>query len=390
MSKYKIAVVTGTRAEYGLLSPVIKKIQKAEKLELQLIVTGSHLSAQHGETVKEIEKDGVPVFAKIPIIKFENTPQGTAQTTGYAIQAFAQQLEESKPDAVLVLGDRYEVFAAATATAVLGIPLVHISGGDVTLGAQDEFFRHAVSKMAKLHFPSNEESAHHLCRMGEEPFRVHNVGGLGDENIRNTKLPTKAELEQSINFDLSGEFALVTYHPETVQGANPKKQMQELLNALNAYPNLKLLFTKANADAGGDIINTMLDEYCAERENAVAVASLGLQRYLCAMQACSVVIGNSSSGVVETPTFKKPTVDIGDRQAGRHRSANVIHCGATQAEITKAIETALSKQFAQTASTAVSIYDGGDTSGQIVQILTQWLECETFAKAKQFYDGGCE
>ncbi len=392
MKQYKVAVITGTRAEYGLLSRVIKCIENDEALQLLLVVTGSHLSTAHGNTVQEIEKDGVPIHAQIPILLFENTPLGTAETTGFAIGAFAKQFTEDKPDAVLLLGDRYEVFAAGAAAAVLDIPVAHISGGDVTLGAQDEFFRHAVSKMAKLHFPSNEESAARLLRMGEEPFRVHNVGGLGDENIRNLQPMPKAELEKSIGFTLQEPFVLVTFHPETVQESenarSSKQQMQALLKAFDQFPNRTLLFTKANADAGGDAINEMIDTYCASRENAFAVPSLGLVRYLSAMQYCNVVVGNSSSGVVETPTFGKPTVDIGNRQAGRHRSANIIHCEASEADIANALQTALSAAFAETAKTAVSIYNGGNTSERIVAILKEWLTQNTFTVPKQFFDGG--
>lgn len=392
MKQYKVAVVTGTRAEYGLLSRVIKRIEEEETLQLLLVVTGSHLSEAHGNTVQEIEKDGVPIYAKIPILQFENTPLGTAETTGFAVSAFAKWFEKETPDVVLILGDRYEIFAAATAAAILDIPVAHISGGDVTLGAQDEFFRHAVSKMAKLHFPSNEESAARLLRMGEEPFRVHNVGGLGDENIRALQPMPKEELEKSIGFCLQLPFALVTFHPETVQenenNVPPKAQMQALLQAFNAFPNLTLLFTKANADAGGNEINELIDQYCAGRENAFAVPSLGLVRYLSAMQYCSVVVGNSSSGVVETPTFGVPTVDIGNRQAGRHRSANIVHCEANEAAIINALQTACSPTFAQTAKTAVSIYNGGDTSERIVSILKEWLTQNTFTIPKHFFDGG--
>ena len=388
MKQYKVAVVTGTRAEYGLLSRVIFRIETEANLELQLIVTGSHLSEAHGETVKEIEKNGVAIYAKIPILKYESTPYGTAQTTGYAIQEFAKYFNENRVDVVLVLGDRFEIFAVVTAAAVLGIPIAHISGGDVTLGAQDEFFRHAITKMAKLHFPSNEESATRLCRMGEEPFRTFNVGGLGDENIRRAEFYTKEQLEVGLQFALNTPFALITFHPETIEGTNPKMQMQELLSAMNAFPEMTLLFTKANADAGGEEINRMLDEYCENRENAIAVPSLGLKRYLSAMSLCDLVIGNSSSGVVEAPTFKKPVVDIGNRQSGRHRSENVIHCEAVKDEIVTAVNIALSEEFAEAAKKAISIYDGGDTSGKIVEILKKWLDENTFAKPKLFYDGG--
>ncbi|MDL2215770.1 UDP-N-acetylglucosamine 2-epimerase [Ruminococcaceae bacterium OttesenSCG-928-N02] len=387
-NKYTVCVVTGTRAEYGLLSPVLRKIQASEKLELNLVVTGAHLSTLFGSTVKEIEADGFQPAAQIDILKFKNTPRGVAETVGYATMAFAKYFSENRPHCVLVLGDRYEIYAVATAASILNIPLAHISGGDVTQGAQDEFFRHSISKMAKLHFPSCDSSARRLQRMGEEPGRVFNVGALGDENIRNFETLTREELAASLHIELKEPFALITYHPQTAPGsAPPEKQVEELLAALDAFPNMGLLFTKANADAGGMVINAMLDTYCEKRANASAHVSLGLRRYLSAMQHCALVLGNSSSGVVEAPSFHRPVVNIGMRQAGREVCENVINCGINRAEIEAAIATACTPAFIQKAKRARSPYNGGNTSGKIVTTLERWLESGALAGSKKFYEG---
>ena len=388
--RYQVAVVTSTRAEYGLLSPVLRALGDLPDIETELLVTGSHLSAELGNTVEEIEADGAPIAARLPILKFSNDRLGVAHTVGYTVELFADHFSSHRPDAVLLLGDRYEIFAVASAAAVLGIPIAHISGGDVTAGAQDEFFRHSISKMAKLHFPSCDASAKRLLRMGEEPFRICQVGGLGDENIRHMPRMGRKELEESIGFSLEGGFLLITFHPETAAEASPQQQMGELLAALDRFPKLRLLFTKANADAGGAEINAMMDAYCARRSNAAAYPSLGLRRYLSAMALCSAVVGNSSSGVVEAPSFQKPVVNIGERQAGREICANVICCPAREPDITAAIEKALSPAFEAVAKTARSPYNGGDTSRRIAQQLQEWLQTGRFEKVKEFYDGGTE
>ena len=325
-AKKQVAVVTGTRAEYGLLRPVCEKLRESEQLSLALVVTGAHLSERYGNTVTEIEADGMPIAAKIPILNHPSTALGTCHTIGDAIGLFADYFAETRPDCVLVLGDRYEIFAAATAAAVLRIPLAHISGGDVTAGAADEFFRHSITKMASIHFPSCAAYAARIIRMGEEPRRVFNVGGLGDENIRTMQLLSKEELTRRFSFDFSHPYLLVTYHPVTL-GGDPAEEVKALLAALDRFPQLGLIFTKANADAGGETINRLLDEYTARRANAVAFTSMGALGYLSAMRYCEAVVGNSSSGVVEAPSFQKPTVNIGDRQKGRLRCRSILDCG---------------------------------------------------------------
>ena len=392
MNKKRLAVITGTRAEYGLLRPVLFKLLASDKLEPLLIVTGAHLSAEYGNTVKEIEADGLPIAARIQILKFGHGPLALPDTVAYTIQQFARWFGENKPDGVLVLGDRYEIFAAAQAAAMMGVPIAHISGGDVTLGAADDYYRHCITKMASLHFPSCEEYADRVIRMGEDPRRVFNVGGLGDENIRTMPKMALPELSESIGFDLSAPYGLVTFHPETAPGAPaPTDQMTALLTAMeqvHAATGLRYVITKSNADAGGAAINAMIDAWAAQHSDfAAAYTSLGVKRYLSAMQHAAVVIGNSSSGVVETPTFGVPTVNIGDRQAGRIICQNVICCPAEVERLTVTLKWATNEEFTEYARKTVSPYNGGQTSARILQVLEQALYDPRLAAPKGFYDG---
>lgn len=385
----EVAVVTGTRAEYGLLRPVLDKIQASKLLKLRLMVTGSHLGAQYGNTIQEIRQDGYEPDCCLDILSAQvaSGRLGTAQRTALALDLFIREFSSRKPAVVLLLGDRYEIFAAAQAAALLDVPVAHISGGDVTLGADDDWFRHCITKMAKLHFPSCEEYRRRVIRMGEEPDRVYNVGGLGDENIRNMALMSRPELAESLGIQLEKPFALVTFHPETASGTAPEKQVDSLLAAVEQNNRLFYLFTKANADAGGAEMNRRLEEFCAGHSNTALFASLGVLRYLSAMKHAALVLGNSSSGVVETPSFGVPAVNIGARQQGRVRSDNIIDCGAEPAQISEAIARALTPEFCQQAKNTKSPYNGGDTSGRIVEIVESFILAGRLAGPKTFYDG---
>ena len=379
-----ICVVTATRAEYGLLRPVVQKLAASSTLQLQLVATGAHLCPRLGETVREIEADGVPIAARLPIfVGDENEP--VAVTIARTITVFDTYFSAHRPDAVLLLGDRFEIFAAATAAAARHIPIAHISGGDVTLGAADEYYRHCITKMAAVHFPSCADSAARLVRMGEAPETVFCVGGLGDENIRTLPKMSREELCNSTGFPLQQPFALVTYHPETSADAgSPAAQSEALCAAMEAVPGVYWLITGSNADAGGQICTARMQRFAAEHpDRAGFIQSLGLRRYLSAMQYAALVAGNSSSGVVETPTFKVPTVNIGQRQAGRAICANVLCCDAEEPVIEAALRRALSPEFAATAATAQSPYGGGDTSGKICTVMQNF----DFSKPKMFYDG---
>lgn len=383
-----VAVVTATRAEYGLLRPVIGRLADGQEPGLRLVVTGAHLSARLGATVSEIEADGFPMDARLPIFS-DDPAEPVARTIARTMTVFDDYFAARRPDAVLLLGDRFEIFAVAAAAAARHIPIAHISGGDVTLGAADEYYRHCISKMAALHFPSCADSAARLVRMGEEPGRVFCVGGLGDQNIRTLPKMTRQELCSSTGFDLMQPFALVTFHPET--GANapdPAVQSAALCHAMEAVKGIFWLITGSNADAGGEVCSAAMRAFAAAHpDRAGFVQSLGLKRYLSAMEYASLVAGNSSSGVVETPSFGVPTVNIGNRQAGRIQCTNVLSCGGDAGEIEAALRRALSPEFAALAKTARSPYNGGDTAGKIVRVLAARIATPAMTGAKTFYDG---
>ena len=379
-----ICVVTATRAEYGLLRPVVQKLAASADLQLRLVVTGAHLCPRLGQTVTEIEKDGFAIDARLPIFT-DDAAEPVAQTLARTLTVFDEYFAQSAPDCLLVLGDRFEIFAVATAAAARHIPIAHISGGDVTLGAADEYYRHCISKMAAVHFASCADSAARLVRLGETPDRVFCVGGLGDENIRTLPKLSREALCASTGFALMQPFALVTYHPETSADAgSPAAQSQALCRAMEAVPGIFWLMTGSNADAGGQVCSDTLRAFAAAHpDRAGFVQNLGLQRYLSAMQYASLVAGNSSSGVVETPTFQVPTVNIGKRQAGRIICANVLGCTPDADAIAETMRKALSPEFAAIAATAKSPYNGGDTSAKICAVLRNF----DFSAPKSFYDG---
>ena len=379
-----ICVVTATRAEYGLLRPVVQKLAASADLQLRLVVTGAHLCPRLGQTVTEIEKDGFAIDARLPIFT-DDAAEPVAQTIARTLTVFDKYFAQNAPDCLLVLGDRFEIFAVATAAAARHIPIAHISGGDVTLGAADEYYRHCISKMAAVHFASCADSAARLVRLGEAPDRVFCVGGLGDENIRTLPKLSREALCASTGFALMQPFALVTYHPETSADAgSPAAQSQALCRAMEAVPGIFWLMTGSNADAGGQVCSDTLRAFAAAHpDHAGFVQNLGLQRYLSAMQYASLVAGNSSSGVVETPTFQVPTVNIGKRQAGRLVCANVLGCAPDADAIAETMRKALSPEFAAIAATAKSPYNGGDTSAKICTVLRNF----DFSAPKSFYDG---
>lgn len=385
--KHTIAVVTSTRAEYGLLRGVLQALYTDPEVQLQLLVTGTHLSKAHGQTVSEIEADGIPIAARLPILP-ETGTEPVAETIARTVQVFDACFAQNAPDALLLLGDRFEIFAVAVAAAARHIPIAHISGGDVTLGAADEYYRHCITKMASLHFPSCVESAQRLVRMGEEPRRVLCVGGLGDENIRKLPKMSREQLCESTGLPLQQPFGLVTYHPETAGQNNPAAQADALIAAMQNTPGIYWLITGSNADEGGRICTEKMQAFAASQpQKAGFVQSLGLKRYLSAMALAALVAGNSSSGVVETPSFGVPTVNIGSRQAGRQICENVLCCPAEQTAIHAAIAKALSPAFAAAAKAARSPYNGGDTAQKICTALKNALQSGLLRTVKSFYDG---
>lgn len=379
--KYIVTVVTSTRADYGLLRGVIRALQKRSEVKVRVAVTGTHLSEEYGFTEQEISANGIEIHSRIPILG-----RSTMQTLLNAEERFARYFSEYPASAVLLLGDRFEIFGVATAAAVAKLPIIHISGGDVTQGADDDFYRHCITKMAKLHFPSNEQSARRLICMGEQPSAVFNVGGLGDENIRTAEVFSRKKLGDSINFSLEEPFVLVTYHPETACAVPVQTQLSCLLEALDKT-GVRCLFTKSNADEGGSAVNHMLDSYCEQhKDKAKAVASLGAVRYLSAMRHAAAVVGNSSSGVVETPSVGVPAVNIGSRQQGREICDNVICCPAETQAIYSALQKALSPEFREYARSVKSPYYGGNTAERIAQHTVEFLASGTAGEPKAFYD----
>jgi len=384
--KKTICIVTGTRAEYGLLSPILKQLIATNSFELKVVVTGMHLAEDFGLTYKEIEADGISIDAKIDVLQNDDSNKAMSKAIGIGVIGFAEYFDKTQPDMVVVLGDRFEIFAAATAAAVACIPIAHLYGGETTEGAVDEFFRHSITKMSYLHFTSTEQYRQRVINMGEAPDRVFNVGATGVENILSMPLITKDELTQSIGFDLNSPYALVTYHPVTLEKNTATKQIEDLLSALDETNGLNYIFTKANADANGRAINKKIDAYCEEKENTIAFTSMGVLRYLSAMKYCEMVIGNSSSGIMETPSFKKPTINIGDRQKGRICAKSVISCEPEKHVIINSIDKARSQQFLQEIANQISPYGDGKTSEKIVAVIKDFLDNDKINLKKSFYD----
>lgn len=370
-NKKRICVVTGTRAEYGLLYWVMKGIQSDLELELQIIVTGMHLSPEFGLTYKEIENDGFHINKKIEVLLSSDTPISIAKSMGLGLISFAEAFSELRPDIILVLGDRFEIFSAVSAAMVSRIPVAHCHGGEATEGLIDEPIRHSITKMSHIHFTSTEEYKQRVIQLGEQPNTVFNTGALGIENINKLKLLSLKDFEESIGFDLSGGLKfLVTFHPVTLEFGSAEKQMKELLDALALYQDAKIIFTKANADTDGRIINQLIDRYVMENpKQSIAFTSLGQLRYLSALQYVDIVIGNSSSGLLEVPSFKTATINIGDRQLGRVKASSVIDCIAEKGAIQEAINKADSKEFKSTLEKVVNPYGSGNPSGEIIDVL---------------------
>lgn len=383
----KVCVVTGTRAEYHLLFPVLKRLKNDSKLKLILVVTGSHLNASYGNTYKDIENDGFVIDAKINILQKEDKVHDINLAICKAIEGFDIFFSKERPDIVVLLGDRYEILSVAIVAMNYQIPIAHIHGGESTEGAIDECIRHSITKMSYLHFTSCEEYRNRIIQLGENPDRVFNVGGLGVENIKHEKLMTLFELEESLDFSLKGRFALVTFHPVTLDNNIAGDDFFKVLRALDHIDNLKIIFTKANADAGGLQINSLIDAYVRERsDKCIAVCSLGLVRYLTALKYAAIVIGNSSSGILETPSFAVPTVNIGDRQKGRIQAKNIINCQAETDAIINAIRKGLDEKFKEYVADTISPYGEGNASELIVKIIKQTLYASSINLKKQFYN----
>jgi UDP-hydrolysing UDP-N-acetyl-D-glucosamine 2-epimerase len=381
----KICVFTGARSEYGLLSPLIRALHQEKMFSVQLLVTGMHLSPEFGLTYKEIEKDGFPITEKVEMLLSSDTDSGIAKSTGLGIVGFADALNRMAPDAVLLLGDRFETFAMASAAYLMKIPVIHLHGGETTEGATDEGMRHAITKMAYLHFTSTEAYRKRVIQLGEDPKRVFNVGAIGLDNIRSLQLLKKAALEKELGISLTNPFAIVTFHPVTLEHSTADSQFDALAKALLAQKNLHIVFTYPNADASGRVIISRIRDFVqANADRAVAFPSLGVIKYLSAVKLADLVIGNSSSAIIEVPSLHKPVINIGDRQKGRVRAENVIDVEPVAEEISKAIRKALSDSFRKQCARIGNPYGDGRTARRIIGILKKALR--DIDLKKKFFD----
>ncbi len=380
----KICIITGTRAEYGLLRWVMEEIISSPKLDLQLIVTGMHLSPEFGLTSNMIEKDGFFINHKVEMLLSSDTTIGITKSIGLGIIGFADALNNLKPDMIVLLGDRFEAFAAATSAMVSRIPIAHIHGGEATEGLIDEAIRHSITKMSHLHFVSTEKYKQRVVQLGEQPKRVFNVGALGIDNIYKLKLIKKKEVESILNFKFLKKNLLITFHPVTLENNTSRSQIKEIIEALKEFPKIGLIFTMPNADTNGRAIYEMIEEFCKTHLNAKAYVSLGQLKYLSCMKYIDGILGNSSSGIIEAPSFKKGTINIGDRQNGRLMANSVINCNPKKKEIVASINLLFSEKFKHSLKNVINPYAKKDTSKNIVR----GLEKINFAPLlkKQFND----
>ena len=385
MKKRKICIVTGTRAEYGLMYWLLKEIDSDPELELQLIVTGMHLSTEFGLTYRIIEKDNFKISKKIEVILSSDSSVGISKSMGLAMISFSEAYSDLNPDICVVLGDRFEIFSAATAAMISKIPLAHIHGGERTEGAFDEGIRHSITKMSQLHFTAAEQYSNRVIQLGENPKCVFNFGAPGLDNISNLKLLNKSEFEKSINFKLGELNFLVTFHPVTLENNSAEKQFNELLSALSEFDNAKILFTLPNSDTNGRIIIKLIEDYVKlNSKKSLVITSLGQLRYLSALKHFSVVIGNSSSGLLEAPSLKIPTVNIGSRQDGRLKASSVIDCNPNFLDISKSIKVVLDDKFQKSLKNTINPYWSGGASKKIKETLKSYDLKNILIK--KFYD----
>ncbi len=383
MNKRKqVAVLTTTRADYSLLRPVIQALSACPAVEVSVLVTGSHLEPAFGNTVAAIEADGFPIAARIPILDGEDSPAAMSRAMARALEGFSAHFAAHRYAMLVVLGDRYETAAVCAAATNARLPIAHLHGGETTEGAVDEAYRHAITKMSYLHFVSNAVHRRRVIRLGEHPDRVFDVGATGVENALRTPLFTREALAKELAFPVDKPYMVATFHPVTLDGESVETAFARLAAALDAFPQMGVLFTKSGADAGGRWVNALVDAFAATRPRVLAVDSLGLRRYLSAVKYAALVIGNSSSGIIEVPSLGVPTVNVGDRQRGRLAAASVIHCPCETDAIKEAIRQALTMDCTAT----VNPYGDGHTAERIAAILCEVLERGVDLK-KAFYDG---
>lgn len=386
----KVCVITGTRAEYGLLRWVMQGIKDDQELTLQIIATGMHLSPEFGHTYHEIENDGFTLDRRVEMLTSSDSPVGVSKSIGLGLIGFSDALDELKPDLIVVLGDRFEIFSAVIATMIARIPIAHIHGGEATEGLVDEAIRHSISKMSHIHFVAADEYRQRVIQLGEQPANVHLVGGLGVDSIKRLNLIDKAALEESLGFKFGKKNLLITFHPVTLEVSTAADQMTELLSVLGELRDTQLIFTLPNADTDGRVLINMIEIFVAQNENAHAYTSLGQIRYFSCIALADGVVGNSSSGLLEVPSYKKGTINIGDRQRGRLQSESVINCEPNRRSIKQALEKLYSVNFQKSLEKVINPYGEGGASEKILESIKS-VPLKNILK-KQFYDGeySCE
>lgn len=381
----KICVATATRAEYGLLKPLMAAIKDEPKWQLQILATGAHLSPEFGSTYKIIEKDGFAIDKKVEMLLSSDTSASVIKSMGLGMIGFADALQELNPDLLIILGDRYEMLSLASSSLIFNIPIAHIHGGEITEGAYDDAIRHSITKMSHLHFASTEDYKNRIIQLGENPYFVHNVGAIGLDNVRNLPFFSKEELEKDLDIQFKKFNYQVTFHPSTLDQESPENQFQTLLDAIDKQEDSFFVFTKANADTGGRIINTMIDEYSNQNpQKAKAFISLGNLRFLSVVKYCDAIVGNSSSGILEVPSLKTATINIGNRQKGRKQAQSIINTSVDEKKIIAAFETAKSESFKKIVRETENPYGSGNTTEKIIDVLRR-VDINSF-RTKPFYD----
>lgn len=386
MHRVKVCVVTGSRAEFGYLLPLLNRLKSDDFFDLRLVVTGSHLSTNHGYTVKEIEESGIAIDERIPVEGInDNSRSGIAFQISNIVKAFTNYFSKNYPDLLIAIADRYEIFAVGIAASSLLIPICHISGGSTTSGAIDEVYRHSLTKMSAIHFPTCEEYRRRVIQLGEKPEHVYNVGSLAIENCQKAELMTRTELLNNLNMDIERPYCVVTYHPSTLEASEPQNSVYELIKAFDNNSQYQYLITLSNADSGGEAINCIWKEVRDKRKNYYVFSSLGMKRYLSALKYAEMMIGNSSSGTTEGPAMRIPVINIGDRQKGRVFPESALHCEAKAKKIDRCIKIAGSKDYKDIVKNSKNPFGNGETSRMMIDILKKELQVGINVK-KDFYD----
>ncbi|WP_333575883.1 UDP-N-acetylglucosamine 2-epimerase [Sphingobacterium sp.] len=381
----KICIVTATRAEYGLLRPLMNKLRDSDEFCLQILVTGSHLSPEFGLTYKFIEEDGFHIDEKVEMLLSSDTPEGIVKSMGVGMLGYAAAFSRLSPDAVIILGDRYEMLSVASTAAIFKIPIIHLHGGEITEGAYDDAIRHAITKLSALHFTSTEDYRKRVIQLGEQPGKVFNVGAIGLDNIHSLQLLTKTELESTLGIKFQKFNYQVTFHPETLSNISSKDQFRILLNAIDKQEDSYFIFTKANADTDGRVINQMIEEFAYKNPHkASAYDSLGTLKFLSVLKVCDAIVGNSSSGIIEAPSLGIITINIGDRQRGRTQAGTVFNCDVNEAEILKSFERVRSNEANKIKINSINPYGNGGTADKIMKILST-INFEEL-RTKEFYN----